>query len=185
MSARLGDVAQIRGGGHQHAGRTLHQRLEHHGGELGGVRLDGGAGLGRPRRVGVARSADDGEAQRFEDGAEHAAVAERERADGVAVVGVTQREEAVRPGTPVLTQYWNAILSACSTATAPSAAKRKWGSSTGTTPARASASSTTTVLPLPSMVEWATRAACAARAASSSGTRCPSVLTHSDEMASR
>ena len=91
----------------------------------------------------------------------------------------------MRPSTPRLTQYWNAILSACSTATAPSAANRKWGSSTGTTGASASASSTTTVLPLPSMVEWATLPAWAARAASSSGTRWPRVLTHSDEMASR
>ena len=57
---------------------------------------------------------------------------------------------------PLLTQYWNASFSACSTATAPSEAKRKWGSSTGTTLERASASSTTTVLPLPSIVECAT-----------------------------
>ncbi len=91
----------------------------------------------------------------------------------------------MRPATPRLTQYWNAILSACSTATAPSAAKRKWGSSTGTTGASASASSITTVLPLPSMVEWATFPAWAASAASSSGTQWPSVLTQREEIASR
>ena len=40
--------------------------------------------------------------------------------------------------TPRLAQYWNAIFSACSTADAPSDAKRKCGSSTGTTRASAS-----------------------------------------------
>ena len=50
--------------------------------------------LARPSRVGVARRAHDREAQRLEHGAEHAAVAERERADGVAVVRVAEREEA-------------------------------------------------------------------------------------------
>ena len=90
-----------------------------------------------------------------------------------------------RWGSLRLTQYWKAIFNACSTATAPSAAKRKWGPSTGTTAARASASSTTTELPLPSIVEWATLPTWATRAASSSGTRWPRVLTHSEEMASR
>ena len=37
----------------------------------------------------------------------------------------------MRPATPRFTQYWNAIFSACSTAAAPSDAKRKCGSSTG------------------------------------------------------
>ena len=72
---------------------------------------------------------------------------------------------------PLLTQYWNAIFSACSTATAPSDANKKCGSSTGTTVDRASASCTTTVLPLPSIVECATLAAWAVSARSSSGTR--------------
>ena len=62
----------------------------------------------------------------------------------------------MRPSTPRLTQYWKAIFRACSTATAPSAAKRKCGASTGTTCASASANSITTVLPFPSMVLWAT-----------------------------
>ena len=52
----------------------------------------------------------------------------------------------VWPATPRFTQYWNAIFSACSTAAAPSDAKRKCGSSTGTTRASASASSTTTTV---------------------------------------
>ena len=39
----------------------------------------------------------------------------------------------MRPVMPWLVQYWNAILSACSTAAAPSDAKRKCGRSTGTT----------------------------------------------------
>jgi hypothetical protein len=91
----------------------------------------------------------------------------------------------VRPPMPRLAQYWKAILSACSTATAPSAANRKWGASTGSSGASASANSTTTVLPFPSMVLWATLPTWATNAASSSGTRCPKVLTHNDEMASR
>ena len=91
----------------------------------------------------------------------------------------------MRPSMPRLAQYWKAILRACSTATAPSAANRKWGASTGTSGANASASSTTTVLPFPSMVLWATLSTWATSAASSSGTRCPSVFTHNDEIASR
>ena len=47
--------------------------------------------------IGVARGAHDREAQRVEHGAEHAAVAERERADGVAVVGVAEGEEPRAP----------------------------------------------------------------------------------------
>ena len=151
--------ARSDGGGHQHARRTLHEGLDHHRGQLAGVGLDGRAGLGGPAGVGVAGRAQHREAERVEDRAEDAAVAERERADGVAVVGVAQGEKAGAPVIARLIQYWKAILRACSTATAPSAAKRKWGSSTGTTPASASASSTTAVLPLPSMVEWATLAA--------------------------
>ena len=60
-----------------------------------------------------------------------------------------------------------------------------WASSTGTTAARASANSTTARLPLPSRVAWATRPSWSTTAASSSGTRWPSVVTHSDEMASK
>ena len=71
---------------------------------------------------------------------------------------------------PRFAQNWNAIFSACSTADAPSDAKRKCGSSTGTTRASASASSTTTRLPFPSIVECAPRSSCARRASSSSGT---------------
>ena len=44
----------------------------------------------------------------------------------------------VWPARPRFAQYWNAIFSACSTAAAPSDAKRKCGSSTGTTRASAS-----------------------------------------------
>jgi hypothetical protein len=91
----------------------------------------------------------------------------------------------VRPDTPWFVQNWNAMRSACSTAAAPSDANRKCGPSTGTTSASASASSMVARLPLPSMVECATLPACSSSAASSSGTRWPSVVTHSDEMASR
>ena len=96
-SARLADLAQIRGGGHQHARRTLDERFEHDGGQLGSVGLDGRAGLGRPAGVGVAGRAQDREAERLEDRAEDSAVAERERADRVAVVRVAQGEEAGAP----------------------------------------------------------------------------------------
>ncbi len=91
----------------------------------------------------------------------------------------------VWPAAPRFTQYWNAIFNACSTAAAPSDAKRKCGSSTGTTRANASASSTTATLPLPSMVECAPRSSCSRTASSSSGTAWPRVLTHNEEMASR
>ena len=47
--------------------------------------------------IGVARGAHDREAQRLEHGAEHAAVTERERPDGVAVIGVAQGEEGRAP----------------------------------------------------------------------------------------
>ena len=86
---------------------------------------------------------------------------------------------------PWLVQNWNAILMACSTAEAPSEAKRKCGSSTGTTGASASASSITARLPLPSSVVCATRSSWSRTAWSSSGRWWPSVVTHSDEMASR
>ena len=103
---------------------------------------------------------------------------------GVAVVRIAEREEARygprRPG-------WPSTGTRTPAPARPpprrSAAKRKCGSSTGTTGARASANSITTVLPLPSMVEWATFAACSARAASSSGTQWPSVLTQREEIA--
>jgi hypothetical protein len=92
---------------------------------------------------------------------------------------------AVRPSTPWFTQNWKAIFSACSTAEAPSDANRTCGESTGTTSASASANSTTTRLPLPSSVEWATLPSWSTSASSSSGTRWPSVVTHSDEIASK
>ena len=91
----------------------------------------------------------------------------------------------VRVVTPWLVQNWKAIFSACSTAAAPSPANRKWGPSTGTSGASASASSTVTRLPLPSSVECATRPSCSIAAASSSGTPWPSVVTHNELMASR
>ena len=48
------------------------------------------------------------------------AVPEREGADRVAVVGVARGPgTGSRPGSPRLTQYWKAILSACSTADRP------------------------------------------------------------------
>ena len=92
----------------------------------------------------------------------------------------------VRPRTPWFDQYWNAIFSACSTALAPSDGEEEVGLVDRHDAARAPrASSTTTRLPLPSIVECAPRSSCARSASSSSGTRCPSVLTHSDEIASR
>ena len=108
----------------------------------------GDRGVG-PVGVVVARGAADGEAQRIEHVGAEPAGAHRDRADGVAVVGAAQgqvgtagRGQGSRPAASSrLAQCWNAIFSACSTAAAPSDANRKWGPSTGTTGASASASS--------------------------------------------
>ncbi len=91
----------------------------------------------------------------------------------------------MRRVSPRLTQYWKAIFSACSTATAPSEANSTCGWSTGTTRARSSANSIDARDPLPSKVAWATLPSWSTTAASSSGMWCPSVVTHSDEMASK
>ena len=66
------------------------------------------------------RRAQHREAQRIEDVGAEAAVADRQRADRVAVVRAAEREERRAPATPRFVQYWNAIFSACSTADAPS-----------------------------------------------------------------
>ena len=109
-----GDVVGV---GDPHAGGALHERLDHDRGELGGVACDEGDRLVGPARVVVAGRAQDGEAQRVEDVGAEAAVAERERADRVPVVGVRRaRGTACVPSRPWFAQYWNAILSACSTA---------------------------------------------------------------------
>ena len=94
LAARLAEPPHIGRGGAQHARRTLDQRLDDDGGQLLAVSLNGRARLVGPTRVGVARRPYDGEAQRVEHGAEDAAVAERERADAVAVVRIAEREEA-------------------------------------------------------------------------------------------
>ena len=75
-------------------GRSLDQRLDHHGGELAGVAVDGGHRLVGPAGVVVAGGADHGEAQRVEDVGPEATVAQRERAHGVPVVGVAERQIA-------------------------------------------------------------------------------------------
>ena len=72
----------------------MHQRLDDDRGQLSRVGLDRRARLVGPTRVGVAGRPHDGEAQRVERSTEDAAVAERERADGVAVVRIAEREEA-------------------------------------------------------------------------------------------
>ncbi len=74
------------------------------------------------------------------------------------------------PDSPRLTQYWKAILRACSTATAPSEANSTWASVMGTAATRASANSTAARLPLPNRVAWATFPNCSTMASSSSGT---------------
>ena len=94
LTAGLAEPLHIGRRGAQHARGTLHQRLDDDRGELLAMGLYGRARLVGPTRIGIARGAHDGEAQRLEDGAEHAAVAERKSADGVAVVRITEREEA-------------------------------------------------------------------------------------------
>ena len=92
----------------------------------------------------------------------------------------------VRPVTPRFTQYWNAIFSACSTRAAPSDANRKCGSSTGTTGGeRLGAARRRRGCRCRASSECAPRSSCSRSASSSSGTWWPSVLTHSDEIASR
>ena len=88
--------------------------------------------------------------------------------------------------TPWFVQYWKAIFSACSTAAAPSEANRKWGSSTGTDGGERLGQLDDDPVAVAEQrgvgdpVELV-----ADRPASSSGTRWPSVVTHSEEMASR
>ena len=122
-----------------------------------GVGLDGGHGLGRPSPARRTRGPQHREAQRVEDGR-----CRNRRRPPTGRPPCPRGRRRRGPGTgsargsPRLTQYWKAILSACSTATAPSEAKTTWASSTGTTAASASANSMTTRLPLPSSVAWAT-----------------------------
>ena len=79
--------------GELHAGRALHQRFDDHRRELAACALDH-----RDRDVEAVgraelRRAQHREAQRIEDVGAEAAVADRQRADRVAVVGAAEREE--------------------------------------------------------------------------------------------
>ena len=119
--------------GELHAGRALHERLDDHGGQLVGVRGDQRAARrrssrGRRSRGRAAPGSAAGRTRRCRSRRR------RPRARRSCRRGRRRRRRGsvVRPVTPWLAQYWNAIFSACSTAAAPSEAKRKWGSSTGT-----------------------------------------------------
>ena len=105
------DVGRV---GAEHARGPLDEGLDDDRGQLACVRLDRGAGLVAPRGLGVARRAQHGEAKWVEDRGLEPAVAERECADGVPVVGVSEREEPVALGSakvgPVLERDLERLL---------------------------------------------------------------------------
>ena len=116
-SHRLAHRAQVARRLQQHAGRALHERLDHD-------RRDLVAVLGQhalERRGVTGRHAVRVEQQRPVERVEQLDPAHRDGADGVAVVGVLEAHERVRDGLPVRAccQYWNAIFSAISTAVEP------------------------------------------------------------------
>ena len=180
--AEPGEAVRV---GELHAGRALHERLDDHGRELARVRVDHRDRDVEAVRVGEVRRAQHREAQRIEDVGAEAVVADRQRADRVAVVRAAEREERrarlrrgssstgtrssapARPPTRRRTRRGSADRRPARRARAPPTARRRRG-------CRCRASSS------------ARRARAAARiASSSSGTQWPSVVTHSDEIASR
>ena len=171
--------------GAQHARRPLDERLDHHGGQLAGVGLDAGARLGGPTGIGVARGADDREAQRVEHGAEHAAVAERQGADGVAVVGVAQGQErgapALAPVGPVLEGDLEGLLHRHGAV----GGKEEVGVVDRDHGGQGLGQLDHHRVAVAEHGAVGDLARLAARAASSSGTRWPSVLTQREEIASR
>ena len=103
---RLGEGRHLVRVGDQHPGRPLDQGLDHRRGQLGAVLVEGGHRLGDPVRIVVAGGADRREPQRIEQVGAEAAVAHRQRPDGVAVVGPPEGQvggaAADRPVAPVL-----------------------------------------------------------------------------------
>ena len=105
VAARRAERAQAVGVGELHAGRALHERLDDHRRELvhacRSTIADGGV---EAARVAEVRRAQHREAQRVEQVGAEAAVADRERTDGVAVVRAAEREElratVARRGSP-------------------------------------------------------------------------------------
>ena len=109
-----------------------------------------------------------------------------ERPDGVAVVGAAEGQVAVAPGDALVRPVLERDLQRLLDGRGAVAGEEEVGLVDRARPAAsASASSIATVLPLPSIVEWATRSSWSRSGSSSSGTRWPRVVTHSDEMASR
>ena len=173
--------------GHPHAGGALHERLDDHRGQLVGVGRDQGAGGVGPARVVVARGPQDGEAQRIEDVGAEPAGAEGDRAHGVAVVGACPSARyRVRVGDalvgPELERDLERLL-------------HRGRAVGGEQEVRFRHRAPAAPAPRPARswpgcrcracVVWATRSSCSRTAWSSSGTRWPRVVTHSDEMASR
>ena len=102
------------------------------------------------------------------------------------MVGAAEGQERVRAGdAPRLTQYWKAIFRACSTAAAPSDGEQEVGVVDRHHGRQRLGQLDHDAVAVAQQVEWATRPSWSAMAWSSSGTRWPRVLTHSDEMASR
>ena len=79
-AAGLGEAADVGRVGDAHAGGALDERLDHHGGERGGVLGDEGDGGVRPAGRRVAGRAQDGEAERVEDGSRRSRRRRRARA---------------------------------------------------------------------------------------------------------
>ena len=150
------------------------------------MRGDRGARLVGPTGIGVAGGADDREAQRLEDGAETPPSPSDREPIGVAVVRVAQRQElgaALDAAVdPVLECDLQGLLHGDRTVGGEEEVgivhRHHGGQGLGQLDDHACCR-------CPSIVECATLAAWAARAASSSGTRWPRVFTQSEEMASR
>ena len=182
LGAELARGAQEAGRLQQHAGGALHQRLDDERGEL--VRRARRACCSSASIVGA--HAQHVEEQRMEDLVEEIDAADADRADGVAVIGVGEREELLLLGAAALLLILEGDLErdldggrarvgvedARSGRAARSATSRSASSIDGT-------------LARPSSVEWATRSSCARTASSSSRRWWPWTLTHSELTPSR
>ena len=140
------------------------------------------------KHVGIVERgrAQHGKAQRVEDVGAEAVVADRERADRVAVVRAAEREERRAAGDaevrPVLERDLQRLLDRRRAVGRVEEVRLVDGHDPRQ---RLRQLDRPTRLPLPSIVECAPSSSCWRIASSSSGTWWPSVLTHSDEIASR
>ena len=110
-SAHPGQIARV---SDQDARGPLDQRLDDHGRQRVGIGGDGGHRLVGPARCGVSGGAYHWEPQRIEHAGAESAVTDRQRPDGVPVIGVAQGEESGVPGLaavdPVLEGHLEGLL---------------------------------------------------------------------------